>query len=114
MNDVLVVIFGVTLTPWKLVGFAGMFLFTSRWLVQVIASRKAGKPTLPRMFWYFSVVGSALLLSYFIFGKNDAVGVLSNAFPFVLACYNLFLDITHHRTPPAPPEVEGETPPEVV
>ena len=28
-----------------------------------------------------SILGSALLLSYFIWGKNDSVGVLSNLFP---------------------------------
>jgi lipid-A-disaccharide synthase-like uncharacterized protein len=113
MNTVLLAIFGVTITPWKLVGFTGMFLFTSRWLVQVIASRQAGKPTLPRLFWYFSILGSALLLIYFIFGKNDAVGVLSNAFPLALACYNLFLDLTHHPAPPTT-GAPGETPAEVV
>ena len=29
-----------------------------------------------------SISGSLLLLPYFIFGKNDSVGVLSNLFPF--------------------------------
>ena len=46
----------------------------------------------PRTFWYMSLVGSLLLLSYFIFGKNDSVGVLSNLFPASIAAYNLFLD----------------------
>ena len=36
---------------------------------------------MPRIFWIMSVLGSALLLSYFIWGKNDSVGVLSNLFP---------------------------------
>jgi len=39
------------------------------------------------------------LLCYFIFGKNDSVGILSNLFPFTVALYNLYL---HHRIRPTP------------
>jgi lipid-A-disaccharide synthase-like uncharacterized protein len=42
-----------------------------------------------------SVTGSLLLLCYFIFGKNDSVGILSNLFPAGVAIYNLVLDIRH-------------------
>lgn len=95
MNDVLLVMFGVTVTPWKLVGYLGVFLFAGRWLPQLIASRTSGKPVMPRVFWYMSAAGSVLLLSYFIFGKNDSVGVLSNLFPLLVALYNLSLDFRH-------------------
>ena len=47
-----------------------------------------------------SVTGSILLLAYFIFGKNDSVGILSNLFPALIAFYNLYLDIRGSR--PAP------------
>jgi lipid-A-disaccharide synthase-like uncharacterized protein len=40
-----------------------------------------------------SVLGSVLLLSYFIWGKNDSVGVLANLFPAAVAIYNLVLDV---------------------
>ena len=73
--------FGVVVTPWKLIGYVGVLLFAGRWVVQVLATRKHGKPVMPRLFWIMSVLGSALLLSYFIWGKNDSVGVLSNLFP---------------------------------
>jgi len=52
----------------------------------------------PRLFWLMSISGSLLLLSYFIFGKNDSVGVLSNLFPAGVAIYNLVLDIRHRRS----------------
>ena len=39
-----------------------------------------------------SIAGSLLLLSYFIFGKNDSVGIISNLFPTFVASYNLYLD----------------------
>ena len=94
MNQVITVMFGVTLTPWKLVGYLGVFLFASRWFVQLAASKVSGRPVLPTMFWYMSMAGSVLLLGYFTFGKNDSVGVLSNLFPFFVALYNLYLDRT--------------------
>ena len=87
----------LVLTPWKLIGFIGVGLFAGRWVVQLHASRKAGKPELPRAFWYMSLAGSAMVLSYFIFGKNDAVGILSNLMPCAIAGYNLHLDIHHRR-----------------
>ena len=65
MNDVLIVLFGVTITPWKLVGYVGVFLFAGRWLIQLFASRASGKVTMPRLFWYMSALGSVLLLGYF-------------------------------------------------
>jgi len=92
MHDV-IANFGVILTPWKLVGYLGLALFTGRWLVQLYASRAEGRPTVPRLFWYMSVAGSLLLLAYFTFGKNDSVGVLSNLFPMLIAAYNLYLDL---------------------
>lgn len=42
-------------------------------------------------------VGSLLLVSYFTFGKNDSVGILSNLFPSVVAIYNLVVDLRHRR-----------------
>ncbi|HEU4626282.1 MAG TPA: lipid-A-disaccharide synthase N-terminal domain-containing protein [Steroidobacteraceae bacterium] len=93
MNEVLGTPFGVVLTPWKIIGYLGVFLFAGRWVVQVIATRKHKRPVMPRLFWVMSVAGSALLLSYFIWGKNDSVGVLSNLFPAAVAVYNLVMDL---------------------
>jgi lipid-A-disaccharide synthase-like uncharacterized protein len=97
MNEVLVVFLGVTVTPWKLVGYLGVALFAGRWFVQMWASKRAKKPTMPRLFWYMSMSGSVLLLCYFTFGKNDSVGILSNLFPAFIAGYNLWLDVSHRQ-----------------
>jgi lipid-A-disaccharide synthase-like uncharacterized protein len=88
----------VVVTGWKLIGYAGVFLFASRWFVQFFASRAAGRPVLPRLFWYMSLLGSVLVLAYFTLGKNDSVGILANLFPAFVAAYNLWLDFRHHRT----------------
>lgn len=86
---------GFVLTAWKLIGYCGVLLFAGRWVPQMIASRKHKKPTMPAVFWYMSVAGSLLVLSYFTFGKNDSVGVLSNLFPALIALYNLYLHESH-------------------
>ena len=102
MNHVLLVMFGVTVTPWKLVGYTGVFLFAGRWFVQLAASKASGKPVMPTLFWYMSALGSVLLLGYFIFGKNDSVGVMSNLFPLFVALYNLYLDSKNRQRSTAP------------
>lgn len=85
----------VLLTPWKLVGYLGVLLFGGRWVVQILASRIYRRPVMPRAFWLMSIVGSLCLLGYFVFGKNDSVGILSNLFPLFVASYNLYLDLRH-------------------
>jgi len=97
MNVVIGTFFGVVLTPWKIIGYVGVFMFAGRWFVQMLATRKQGRPVVPRLFWIMSVIGSVLLLSYFVWGKNDSVGVLSNLFPATVAVYNLVMDIRHGR-----------------
>lgn len=100
MKTVLFEFYGVVITPWKLVGYLGVGLFAGRWFIQLFASRRHGKPMLPRTFWYMSAIGSVLLLAYFIFGKNDSVGILANLFPLFVALYNLRLDIRSSRDSP--------------
>ena len=96
MRSELFTIMGITVTGWKLVGYVGVFMFTGRWLVQMVASKRAGKPVVPRIFWFLSMAGSLMCLSYFLFGKNDSVGVLGYLFPACVSMYNLILD-TRHR-----------------
>lgn len=97
MNQVLVTILGLEITPWKLVGYVGVTLFAGRWFVQMWYSRSHGRPVVPTAFWMMSISGSLLLLAYFTLGKNDSVGILSNLFPAGVAGYNLYLDVKHKR-----------------
>ena len=63
-------------------------MFGLRWLVQVVASHRAKRPVIPRLFWYMSLAGSLMALSYFLFSaKQDAVGVLQNLLPAFTAAY---------------------------
>ena len=97
MNEVLFNIHSIGVTPWKLVGYLGVLLFTSRWFVQMYATRKLRRVHMPIAFWWLSVAGSVLLVSYFTFGKNDSVGVMSNLFPAFVSVYNLYVELTHRR-----------------
>jgi len=93
-NHIVAALHGFEITPWKTVGLIGSLMFTSRWFVQMYYTRKLKRVVMPLSFWWLSVIGSALLLSYFIVGKNDSVGILSNFFPAFVSVYNL---IVHMR-----------------
>ena len=98
MHKILIDFLGVQITGWKVIGYLGVLLFSARWFVQMWASRAARKPTVPLTFWLMSVAGSLACLAYFIFGKNDSVGILSNLFPCGVAAYNLSLELAHRRS----------------
>jgi len=84
-------------TPWKVVGLLGSLLFTSRWFVQLYYTRKLGRVVMPLAFWWLSVAGSAMLLAYFVVGKNDSIGIISNFFPAFVSIYNLVVHLRHRR-----------------
>jgi lipid-A-disaccharide synthase-like uncharacterized protein len=87
---------GVHMSPWKIIGLTGALMFGGRWVVQFLASRRQGKPVIPRVFWYMSLVGSVMTLAYFVFShKRDSVGIIQNLFPAFTAAYSLYLDIKH-------------------
>lgn len=71
-------------------GFLAQGLFTARFLVQWIASERAGRSVVPLAFWYFSVAGGGLLLVYAILRK-DPVFILGQAGGLVIYLRNLFL-----------------------
>ena len=98
MDTVIFDAYGLVVTPWELIGYLGVLLFSGRWVVQVLYSKYYKGPVLPTVFWYMSIAGSLALLSYFTFGKNDSVGILSNLFPAFIASYNLHLDLRRRRS----------------
>ena len=75
---------------WIVLGFFAQFLFFSRFLVQWIASERKGASTVPVSFWYISLCGSLLLLSYAVHIK-DPVFILGQCFGFTVYTRNLML-----------------------
>lgn len=63
---------------FMLVGLVGQAMFSMRFILQWIASEKAGKSVMPFSFWIFSLGGSMLLLIYAIYRK-DPIFILGQA-----------------------------------
>jgi lipid-A-disaccharide synthase-like uncharacterized protein len=74
---------------WVLLGFVAQLFFTARFLVQWIASERAGHSVIPTAFWLFSIGGGALLLIYALYRK-DAVFIAGQAFSFFVYARNLY------------------------
>jgi lipid-A-disaccharide synthase-like uncharacterized protein len=77
-------------TPWLLLGLAGNAAFFSRFLVQWIASERAGRSTVPVAFWWLSIAGSLILLAYALH-RRDPVFVLAYLPNSVVYVRNLML-----------------------
>ena len=93
-------IFGFELAvhPWKILGWTGNLIFGTRFLIQWIATERAGRMVIPRSFWVVSSVGSLFLLAYFGLYQRDSVGVLAVAFPLPIYLRNLYLQM-HPKNP---------------
>ncbi len=77
-------------TPLMLLGFAGQALFSARFIVQWLASEARKQSVVPLAFWYFSLAGGFLLLTYAIL-RNDPVFVLGQLAGLVVYARNLVL-----------------------
>jgi lipid-A-disaccharide synthase-like uncharacterized protein len=88
------------MNPWMAVGFLGQGFFFSRFLVQWIASERRKESVVPLAFWYLSLLGGGLLLTYAIY-RRDPVFILGQAFGFVVYLRNLYL-IRRRPGGPAP------------
>ncbi len=75
---------------WLGVGFSAQALFSARFLVQWIASEKAGRSVVPVAFWVLSVFGGALLLAYALY-RRDPVFVVGQGAGLVIYTRNLYL-----------------------
>ncbi len=80
----------MTSTYWLVIGFVGQALFGMRFLIQWIISEKRGESVIPLPFWYFSIGGSIILLSYAIH-KQDPVFILGQSLGSMIYIRNLIL-----------------------
>jgi len=70
-------------TLWLGVGFLGQALFSLRFLVQWITSERQRRSVVPVAFWYFSLAGGAVLLSYAIW-RQDPVFIVGQGAGLVI------------------------------
>jgi lipid-A-disaccharide synthase-like uncharacterized protein len=85
----LVDVFFTRLDWWIVLGIIAQFLFTMRFLVQWIASERAGHSVIPLAFWVFSIFGGLLLLVYALY-RRDAVFIAGQAFGVFVYLRNLY------------------------
>ena len=79
-----------TETVWIGIGMLGQLLFSGRWLLQWLISEKHGRSIVPKVFWYLSLAGGLILLSYSIY-QRDPVFILGNTLNSVIYLRNLYL-----------------------
>ncbi len=79
-----------SILPWLVVGFAGQALFTSRFVVQWIASERRHRSVVPVAFWWLSLCGGALLLAYAV-SRRDPVFILGQIGGLAVYSRNLLL-----------------------
>ena len=75
---------------WVGIGLAGQACFFSRFLVQWIASERQGRSVVPRVFWYLSISGGLILLSYSLW-RRDPVFILGQSVGLFVYLRNLVL-----------------------
>ena len=75
---------------WLGIGFFGQALFFSRWLVQWIASERKAESQIPVTFWYMSLAGSVIVLSYAIH-RHDPVFIIGQGTGTLVYLRNLML-----------------------
>jgi len=80
------------MTPkiWLVIGFAGQALFSGRFVVQWITSEVKRKSVIPLAFWFLSLAGSLVLLTYAIH-RRDPVFILGQSTGFIIYTRNLLL-----------------------
>ncbi|MCB9982193.1 MAG: lipid-A-disaccharide synthase N-terminal domain-containing protein [Rhodospirillales bacterium] len=76
-------------TLWLVIGFLGQSLFFMRFFVQWLASEKAKRSTIPNLFWYFSIGGGVILLSYAIY-RQDPVFILGQSMGLLIYARNIY------------------------
>ena len=75
---------------WLFFGLVAQFVFGARFIVQWIASERAGKSVMPLAFWFFSMAGGLMTLVYGLV-RRDPVIIFGQALSIVIYVRNLML-----------------------
>lgn len=87
----------MTTTHWLIVGLVGQTCFFMRFLIQWLVSEQRGESTIPLAFWYFSIGGSVILLSYSIY-REDPVFIIGQSVGSMIYVRNLVLIARKNKT----------------
>lgn len=85
-----------TEVAWLTLGFAAQMMFAMRFLIQWVYTERARESVVPEAFWYFSLAGGLMLLTYAVY-RGDPVFMLGQAMGLVVYSRNLYF-IWSHRS----------------
>ena len=71
------------------IGFGGQTLFATRFIIQWLSSETAGRSVIPVAFWYFSISGGLVLLTYAIW-RQDPVIIAGQSVGVLIYARNLY------------------------
>ena len=80
---------------WLAFGLIAQLAFAARFLVQWIASERAGKSVVPLAFWFFSIGGGLLTLIYGLV-KREPVIIIGQLVSNIIYVRNLMLIFKNH------------------
>jgi lipid-A-disaccharide synthase-like uncharacterized protein len=92
-NDVRAYVYDVFVARfdfWLAFGIVAQFLFGGRFLVQWIASERAGNSVVPMAFWFCSMGGGLMTLVYGVV-KREPVIILGQALATIIYIRNIML-----------------------
>ena len=91
---------------WIAIGFTGQILFGARFLVQWIVSERQRRSHIPVAFWYLSIGGGMVLLSYAIW-RGDPVFIMGQTMGLGIYLRNLYF-IHHERAEKAAADLQND------
>jgi lipid-A-disaccharide synthase-like uncharacterized protein len=91
-------VFVQQLNWWVALGFIAQALFSMRFLVQWIASERAGRSIIPLAFWWFSIAGGVLLFIYSLY-RRDPVFIAGQGLGLFIYLRNLHFVLRERREP---------------
>ncbi len=75
---------------WLGLGLVGQLLFSARFIIQWLVSEYQRRSVIPQVFWYFSLSGGLVLLTYAIH-KRDPVFILGQGMGLFVYLRNIVL-----------------------
>jgi lipid-A-disaccharide synthase-like uncharacterized protein len=80
---------------WNVIGWLGNAVFFTRFFVQWYATEKKKRVVVPVLFWWLSLCGSFLLLSFAVFYDKHYVVIFAYAFTWIPYIRNLIIHYRH-------------------
>jgi lipid-A-disaccharide synthase-like uncharacterized protein len=95
LNNYLYEVFVAKFDFWLAFGLVAQLFFTARFLVQWIASERAGKSVVPMAFWFCSMGGGLMTLVYGVV-KREPIIIIGQALATIIYVRNIMLIWKHH------------------